>query len=779
MKGKGTIQLIKNLRFIPLRFKVVLLCLTLILLSFFVIDLIFPVHTNILYSKLIYDSKGNLAHAYLSSDEKWRMNITIDEISPVLVKTIVYKEDKWFNYHPGVNVFAVFRAAWQNISRGERVSGASTITMQVIRMLEPRKRTHFNKFIEMIRALQLEMHHSKHEILLLYLNLLPYGGNIEGVKAASYIYFGQAPQALSTAQIITLAVIPNNPNHLKINAENSKIITERNQWIRQLSDEGIFTEQEAGDAMREPLQVDRYDVPRKIPHFSRYLSKIHMRTGSIKTFINPELQANVENLVSTEINRYRNLGITNCAVVVINNSTHTLEAYAGSAGFNEDMFQGQVDGVLALRSPGSTLKPFLFAQAIDEGLITPHTIVNDIPTNFSGFCPQNYDESFRGMIPAGDALALSLNLPAVDLLNRISVPRFTDKLSKGGLKWIGANRKKLGLSVVLGGCGVTLLELTHFYTCFANKGLLYPLRLCEYDEEQQPDTLFSEASSWMVTEILTGLKRPDLPTNFENSMNLPKIAWKTGTSYGRRDAWSIGYNPAYTVGVWVGNFDGKGVPELAGSDFAAPVLFKIFNYLIQHKSFPWYKIPAGVDFRLVCSESGLPPSDFCTNLITDYYIPGISPNKKCTHLVEVYTNADESMSYCRSCLPATGYKVDHYPNLPAEVITYYQEMNIPFRKIPPHNPECSRVMKDQNPVINSLSDGKEYILYKNASSQLQLSCTVSPDVNKVYWYINDSCIGEMNASGKLFFKPGEGINKISCSDDRGRNTDIRVKVKFF
>lgn len=779
MKSTEIFGWFNQLRQIPKRLRLILICVFIALASFFIIDLIFPVRTNIPYAKLIYDSKGNLAHAYLSADEKWRMNISVDEINPVLVKTIIYKEDKWFRSHPGVNVFAVMRAVWQNITRGERVSGASTITMQVVRMLEPRKRTHFNKMIEMFRALQLELHHSKREILQLYLNLLPYGGNIEGVKAASYLYYGQSPQALSTAQIVILAVIPNNPNHLKIAAGNNKIIAERNKWIKQLAANDVFTEQEAADALAEPLQVDRFNAPRRIPHLSRYLAKSHKFSDKIKTFINQELQANVENIVSAEINRYRNLGITNCAVVVINNSTHKLEAYAGSAGFNEDMFQGQVDGALALRSPGSALKPFLFAQAIDEGLITPHTILTDIPTNFGGFRPQNYDETFRGLLPAGEALSLSLNIPSVDLLNKITIPRFTDKLSRGGLRWIGANRKKLGLSVILGGCGVTLLELTQFYTSLANKGLLYPLRVTEFDDEKLPDTLFSEASSWMITEILTGLKRPDLPTNFENSQNMPKIAWKTGTSYGRRDAWSIGYNPAYTVGVWVGNFDGKGIPELAGSDFAAPVLFKIFNYLMQHKTVPWYRMPAGIDFRLVCSESGLPPSDYCTNLITDHYIPGISSNKKCTHLVEVFTDPEETVSYCRSCLPQTGYKTDQYPNFPAEVISYYQEMNIPYRQIPPHNPSCSRVMKDQDPVITSLSDGKEYILYKNAANLLQLSCSVSPDVNKVYWYINDSCIGEMATGGKLFFKPVQGTVKVSCSDDRGRNKDIRIKVKFF
>lgn len=363
--------------------------------------------------------------------------------------------------------------------------------MQVIRMLESRKRTLPNKLIECFRAFQLELHHSKNEILQLYINLLPYSGNIQGVKAASFLYFGQKPQALSLAQIVTLAIIPNDPNRLRLGTRNDRIVKERNFWIRKLGSYGIFDKKTLNDALLEPLVAKRYNAPKQIPHLARLLSGIYPDNPVIKTFINPRLQDYTENTLGNEVNSYRGMGVGNAAVILIDNHTHTLVAYVGSAGFNENQFQGQVDGASALRSPGSALKPFLYALAMDRGLITPKTILQDIPQNFNGYRPLNYDETFRGRLPASQALALSLNIPAVDLANRVGVDLFNEKLSRGGLKWIGERKKTLGLSVILGGCGVTLTELTSLYSCLATGGIKFPLRFTTADKIPGTDTLFS------------------------------------------------------------------------------------------------------------------------------------------------------------------------------------------------------------------------------------------------------------------------------------------------
>ena len=762
----------------PCMVKRLVFALMVFVVLFLVIDLIFPVSTNIRYSQLILSDDHKLLNASLSSDQQWRMKAEIKEVNPLLIKTIIYKEDRWFRIHPGVNPVAIARALWQNISSHKRISGASTITMQVIRMLEPRERTFLNKLIECFRALQLELHHPKNEIIELYINLLPYGGNIQGIKAASFLYLDQEPQALSLAQIVTLAIIPNDPNHLRLGNGNERIVKERNFWLRKLSKYGLFDKKSLDDALMEPLTAKRFDAPKQIPHLARLLSGKYPGNPVINTFINAQLQDYVENTLNEEVNVYRGMGVGNAAVVLIDNHSHAVVAYVGSAGFMDSQFQGQVDGASSLRSPGSALKPFLYALAIDRGLITPKTILQDIPQNFNGYRPLNYDETFRGRLPASQALALSLNIPAVDLANRVGVDLFNEKLSRGGLKWIGERKKTLGLSVILGGCGVTLTELTSLYSCLATNGIKHTLRFASADKTSGPDTLFSPQSVWMINEILTGLKRPDLPNNFENSVNLPHIAWKTGTSYGRRDAWSFGYNPDYTVGVWVGNFDGTGIPELSGAEFATPILFKIFNYLSYNRKANWFKRPAGLDFRLVCSESGLPPGESCTNLVMDDYIPAISPNRKCDHLVPVLVDETGSISYCHSCLPQAGYRTDFYPNLSPGLIAFYGDEQIPYRKIPPHNPLCKRVYHNDSPIITSLVDGKEYILYASAKQQLQLAFTATSDVSKVYWYINDKFFREAVSGQKLFFKPAAGQVKISCSDDKGRNTDILVKVSF-
>ncbi len=764
----------------PRYLRVGLLSIFSIFFLFFLLDLLFPFRAKIDYSQQILADDNTLIHAFLSKDDKWRMKITKEEISPEFLKTILWKEDKWFRWHPGVNPMAIVRATWQNLTHQKRVSGASTITMQCVRMLEPRERTFKSKIIEMFRAFQLEVHCTKNEILELYLNLLPYGGNIEGIKSAAYLYFGQAPEALSPAQAVTLAIIPNNPHNLRLGIHNKRIVDERNAWLKRLEKEKIFSKDELIDAQLEPLDAYRREAPKEAAHFAVRMRHTFPEKPLIQSFINRKYQDNVQNIVRSEVNRYRSFGITNAAVLVVDNRTNAIVAYLGSAGFDEDLFQGQVDGVISLRSPGSALKPFVYALAIDKGLVTPKTIILDIPQNFGGYRPQNYDELFRGKLPVDHALELSLNIPAVSLTNQLSANFVNERLGKLGFRWIARNKQKLGLSVVLGGCGVTLAEITQAYSCFAHEGVSLPLQWVKSEHKQKilPDTAFSQGTAWMITEILTNLKRPDLPENFDNSIHMPHIAWKTGTSYGRRDAWSIGYNKDYTVGVWVGNFSGIGIPELNGSDFATPILFKIFNILNIRQNTKWFSQPASVDFRLVCSESGLPPSDFCEHRIVDFYIPGVSPNRKCNHLISVFVNSDSTISYCRNCLPTAGYKTAMYPNMSGDLLSFYESEHIPYKAIPPHNPACTKVYKEAGPAITSITGGKEYILYKKAKQKLALACTASPDVDRVFWYINDKLLQACKPTEKAFFEPQEGRIKISCSDDKGRNTDIFIQVSF-
>lgn len=746
---------------------------------FLVLDFIFPFNAErVSYSKVIYASDGSMLHAFLSPDQKWRIFAGPDEITPELRKAVVFKEDKYFRFHPGFNPFAIVRAAFNNLVKGRRTSGASTITMQLARLLDPAPRTYLHKIREVFRALQLEWHYSKNEILQMYLNLLPYGGNIEGVKSASMIYFGQVTGELSLAQVVMLAVIPNDPNALRPGRNYDDLLARRNLWLKKMLSKGLFPESPVNDALAEPFERQRYPLPSLAAHLSYRLRNAPMDEYGLQTTIKPAIQEKTESLVRNHVRLLRSMQITNAAVLVVNNLTMEVDAYVGSAGFDEDMYQGQVDGINALRSPGSTLKPLLYAMAFDQGLISPKMIITDVPVNFNGYRPENYDENYRGKITVAQALALSLNVPAVGLLDQMGTESFLNTLSNSGFKWIGKNTRSLGLSVILGGCGSTLEELTALYAAFPNKGIYRPLRYIDSGSKQKGDTVCSSGAAYMLTEILTGLKRPDLPDQYRQSADLPRIAWKTGTSYGRRDGWAIGYNHEFTVGVWTGNFPGSGIPELNGADCAVPLLFSIFRAISPQVRDEWFTPPKDLDFRLVCSESGMPPDTFCHHVVMDYFLPGISPSVRCNHLQKQFVNGSESIGYCRKCLPEKGYREVLYPFYPADLISWYNEMQIPYKEVPPHNPECTTIRNGSAPYITSLTDGAEYLLIHGGKQELMLACNAENGVGKVYWYLNDIFYKAAAPSEKVFFRPDAGSYKISCSDDRGRNSDIWVKVTF-
>ncbi len=744
-------------------------------LLFLLADLAFPFKVNPSYSTLVSATDGTVLHAFLNDEDKWRLYTELDEITPTLRQTILQKEDKYFYYHVGINPISLGKAFFRNVTTGKRTSGASTITMQVVRLLEPRKRTYGSKLIEMWRSLQLELHYSKDEILQLYLNLIPYGSNIEGMKSASMLYFGKPPQLLSLAEITTLTIIPNRPSSLRLGRKNQYIVQERNKWLRRFEKAQLFDKQTIEDAINEPLNAYRREAPKAAPHLAIRMKKENRGLPIIKTTLVPTRQAQAEQMTRNYVNRLRSMNIHNAAVIVVNNQTMNVEAYVGSADFNNPYDGGQVDGIRAVRSPGSTLKPLLYAIGFDKGLITPKSAVNDVSTNFGGFEPENFDRRFNGKVTVEFALANSLNIPAVKVLQTMTPSVLIEYLKKADFQTVKKQSKGLGLSMILGGCGVTLEELTRLFAAFANEGRLQGLhyRADRHAEEGKSETLISPESAFLITNILTQITRPDLPNNFDNTYHLPRIAWKTGTSYGKKDAWSIGYNKHFTVGVWIGNFSGMGVPELNGANIATPLLFDIFNALDYNSPTGWFKPAADLTRRKVCAESGDAPSDFCTHQILDYAIMGISPTRKCQHLKWVFTDPAAHLSYCTECLPDSGYLRKLYPNLAPELIAYNELNRIPYQRIPPHNPACTRVLEVGAPVIVSPNDGSEYYL---EGQQLQLACQAANDVKEVYWYLNDRLLQKTTPQKPLFVTPPLGKVKISCSDDKGRNTDIRINV---
>jgi penicillin-binding protein 1C len=747
-----------------------------LIVLFFLLNWIFPLPDKVEYSTMVTDNKGELINAYLTKDQKWRMKTELDEISPLLQKTIIAKEDKYFYSHPGVNPVAVGRAFFKNIFRMKRTSGASTITMQVARALEPGRRNIWSKIREMFRAFQLELKYSKKEILQLYLNLVPYGGNIEGVKSASLLYFNKNPDHLSLAEITALSIIPNRPSSLVMGKNNDLIIEERNRWLKKFAADKVFTEKEIEDALAEPLTATRNTVP----HYAQHVSyKLKKQGGHfIKTHIDLNTQLKTEKLVEDYSRSLKLRNIKNAAVIIIDNKTHNVISYVGSSSFIDTTDGGQVNGANAIRQPGSTLKPLLYAMCFDEGLLTPKMMMTDAPVNYQGYAPENYDQKFNGYVTVEYALEHSLNIPAVKSLQLLGHDKLIQKLAACDFKQIRKDQNKLGLSMILGGCGATLEEMTGLFSSFASNGTYISPSYSLNDTLHKKVNIVSDAAAYMVDEILSKVNRPDFPLSWSATEKMPKIAWKTGTSYGRRDAWSIGFNKNYTVGIWCGNFSGVGVADLSGAEIATPLLFKIFNTIDYDSDEEWFKLPKDCEQRMVCSETGLVPGANCKNMIMDEFIPLISSAKQCSNRQEVLLSADEKISYCKACVPETGYKKKLMKVTEPEMQAYFSENGMSYEKIPPHNENCEVIFKGNAPNITFPVNGSEYLISKKNPEPLMLTCKAAADVSKVYWYIDDKFFKAAHPGEKQFFVPTEGPVKISCTDDKGRNRNIKITVRF-
>jgi len=756
--------------------KVVAISIPALFLLFLLLNILFPLKDSIEYSTVVTDNKGDVVNAYLTTDQQWRMKTELSEISPLLRKTIIAKEDKYFYYHPGVNAIAVTRAFFKNLFRMKRTSGASTITMQVARAMEHRKRNFGSKLIEMFRAFQLEWKYSKNEILQLYLNLVPYGGNIEGVKAASLLYFKKNPDHLSLAEITALSIIPNRPSSLVVGRNNEEIIKERNRWLQFFADEKVFTKKEIEDALSEPLTASRGTVPHYIQHLAYKLKK--QGGHLISTSIDLNTQLKTEKIVEDYVRTQRLRNIRNAAVVIIDNKTHNVITYVGSSGFADTTDGGQVNGANAIRQPGSTLKPLLYALSFDEGLMTPKTVLTDVAVNYEGYAPENYDQHYNGYVTVEYALEHSLNIPAVKTLRQVGLDQMIAKLGSCNFMQIQKDRRKLGLSLILGGCGTTLEELTGLFSVFANNGVYISPSYLQDEPTHKRSQIVTPAANYMINDILSRVDRPDFPLNWASTEHMPKIAWKTGTSYGRKDGWSIGYNKNYTVGVWTGNFSGTGVADLSGANIATPLLFRIFNTIDYDSDEEWFTQPKDCESRQVCSETGMIPSDHCTNMVTDYFIPLVSSTQACNNYQEIMLSPDEKNSFCRTCAPQTGYKKKWFRLIDPDMQAWFSVNNIAYDRIPEHNPDCELIFKGNAPYITSPANGNEYLISKKAPEPLQLVCKTANDVTRVFWYIDNKFYKSCNAGEKQFFIPTEGPVKISCTDDKGRNRDIKITVRF-
>jgi penicillin-binding protein 1C len=529
-------------------------------------------------STLVTDAEGRLLAPFTTGDGKWRLPVTVGEVDARYLRMLVAYEDKRFAHHPGVDPLALARALVQWARAGRVVSGASTLTMQTVRLLEPRPRTIGAKMVEMARALQLEWRYDKETIFGIYLTLAPFGGNLEGVRAASLFYFGKEPDRLTDAEAALLVALPQSPEKLRPDRDTIAARAARDRVIARLAAVGLLGDRAAGEAAAQPVPAQRRQAPRLAPHLAERLHRAHPGRAVIRTGIDAGLQVQLEALAR----RYQlklEQGAT-IALLVVEHEGREVRSYIGSGDYFDQARLGQNDMVQAIRSPGSTLKPFVYGLAFGDLIIHPETIVVDRPMRFGDYAPENFDRHYRGELTAREALQLSLNLPAVALLNRMGSMRLVGTLESAGTPLHLPDAVAApGLPIVLGGAGISLADLVTLYAGLADGGTVRPLRYSEADSAGDPVAIMQPAAAWYLTRILVDTPPPPGMLASRNRKVGRTIAYKTGTSYGFRDAWAIGYDEAYTVGVWVGRPDGTFSPGRMGRDAAAPVLFEIFDML--------------------------------------------------------------------------------------------------------------------------------------------------------------------------------------------------------
>jgi penicillin-binding protein 1C len=768
-------------------FVVAVLCFEIIALGSAVVA---PLNIVPYKSTVVVDRDSVVLTAFLSTDSKWRFPQPINQTSPFLQQAFVAKEDAFFWMHPGVNPVSMARALWHNVWTGTRTSGASTITMQVVRLLQQNPRTVWHKTMETILAVQLELRCSKRQILELYCSLVSYGGNVEGVSAASWLYYNKWPYQLTIAEVTALVVVPNKPTTLRLSNTNPHIVRSRNKWLRRFYHEGLITQQQCNDALAEPLSITRVTTPRNAWHLSQRLHASMPAEAILVTTIDGEVQQRVHDLAIQHQRRIQPLGIGSASVIVVENSTGNVVAYVGNPDIHAPGAEGYVDGVTAVRSPGSTLKPLVYGLALDAGIVTPKKMLLDIPVMFDGYAPENFDKRFSGMVPMEQALATSLNIPAVQTLHELGMQPLLRALQRVGFRSVTTNASTLGLSAVLGGCGVTLEELTTLYTGIANGGEVRKLQYVPTQRRSAKQQILSASASYIITESMLLVARPDVPTFSEYVKDIPLVAWKTGTSYGRRDAWSIGSSARYTVGVWCGNMNGKGSANLTGATIASPLLFAIVRAIdgSTHSEsrdgspltlLQWHARPPELGSRFVCSISGLPPADSCTDVILDDVIPGVSKSERCNHRREYLVNAQRTMRFCSYCVPQTGFVRRWYTNVPPAVLAFYRSENRTILPPPPHNDRCTHVATDGELLITAPVANKHYIIEQHVEPRLQLRCTTPTDATTVFWYVNDVFVCSAPATGYAFVSPKQGHNTVQCVDSQGRSQTISFDVSLW
>ena len=756
-----------------------------------------PLRNFAQYSSAVYAEDGSLLRLTTASDEQYRLWTPLEAISPKVTEAVMRYEDRWFHWHPGVNPAAMVRSAYATVT-GERRQGGSTLTMQLARKRYTiDSRTVTGKLQQMLAACWLEARYSKREILEAYLNFAPYGGNIEGVGAASLVYFQKRASDLTLPEAFTLAVIPQNPASRGGHKVSSPATVDARArmasiWLAK------YPEDERLGARHAIASKMAVALPFRAPHIVTQLLQAHQ--GEIFSSIDLKMQNTLERAIAQRIEQYRNSGLRNASAILLDTETMEVKALAGSANFNDDEIDGQVNGVFAKRSPGSTLKPFVYALAFDQGVLHPMTVLKDAPTAFGPFSPENFDGRFVGPITAQDALTRSRNVPAVSVAAKLTRPSLYDLMKTAGVANM-ASEKHYGLALTLGGGDVTMEELARMYAMLANGGEIRPINYVDNktvskmntlsrsrarvadrpgEGNQSSTRLLSEEAAFVTLDMLKTNPRPDtgLPAQ-------PAVAWKTGTSWGFRDAWTAGVFGRYVLIVWVGNFDGSSNQSFIGISAAAPLFFNIVDGLrnegvLAQETRP--RLPPQKLTRVdVCAATGDLPNAYCSNRVSSWFMPGKSPIRISNLHRRILLDRRTGNAVCEEG-PNTHWQVIEY--WPSDMQKIFRDAGMPRREAP-RLPDCVRSAADgsQNTGEPHIVSPLRAVTYTSRLSQM-LPISLLAEGNggdnrgKLFWFSNDAFVGEANAGESLAWNPPRaGRYILRVVDEAGRVDSREVAVE--
>lgn len=737
-------------------------------------------------STAIYDRNGELLRLTLAKDDQYRLWVPMSEMDPRLVEAVQLYEDRYFFWHPGFNPLALARSAFATYLQDSR-QGGSTLTMQLARRLEGiSTRTVGGKLKQILAALILELRYSKREILEAYLNLVPYGGNVEGAATASLIYFHKSAQRLTLPEALMLAVIPQNPNRRGMRKSGTEeLMAARKRlflrWVEGHPDAAGY----AADVDTSPVFFGGTDLPFRAPHLTDKLLRESRRSVGFQedelfSSVDLHLQTSLERVIGQFLSHRKAEGIQNASALLLDRTTGEVAAMVGSADYFDAKIHGQVNGVAAKRSPGSTLKPFVYGLALDQGLLHPRSVLKDAPTAFGPFSPENFDGRFVGPITAQDALIRSRNIPAVSIAAKLSSPNLYEFLQRAGISKL-ASEAHYGLALVLGGGEVTMEELARLYLMLANRGSELPI-LYSRDgsgiKQQELPRLLSEEAAFITTQMLESNPRPDT-----GLVAVPPIAWKTGTSWGFHDAWTAGIFGRYVLVVWIGNFDGAGNPSFVGIRSAAPLFFRIVDAIRgegMDPGAPDLAPPANVVRLDVCAASGDLPNEWCPDKVPTWFIPGKSPIKLSSLHRPVKIDERTGLATCED---GPHVKTEVYEFWPSEMQRLFREAGMPRRE-PPKLPDCATSTmaggeSGDGPQMLSPRRGLTYLYQLSKPVPLALRANAGASNDHLFWFANGGLIGQSQDGQALPWTPtGPGRQQLRVIDSQGRADARDVEVEF-